>query len=68
VNDDLQRWAETWERAARAISRVDAANAVDAQAAVLQLMPAFRLAREALPQTRWSGLVVMRRLLDGKHG
>ena len=44
------------------------AAAIDTQRAVLQLMPAFRLLREAEPHTTTSGLIEMRRLLDRKHG
>jgi hypothetical protein len=68
VSDDLKRWAETWTRAARALAALEAASAVDTQVAVQQLMPVFRLAREALPHTTTSGLVEMRRLLDRSRG
>ena len=62
------RWAETWKRAAKAIAEVEARRSIDTQSAVLQLMPAFRLAREAEPQTSTSGLVELRRILDKHHG
>jgi hypothetical protein len=65
---DLKRWAETWARARRAVAEVNADSVIDTQRAVLQLMPVFRLAREALPHTTTSGLVAMRRLLDRTHG
>jgi hypothetical protein len=64
---DLKRWADTWARAGRAIAEVNARNPIDRQQAVLQLMPVFRLAREALPHTTTSGLIEMRRLLDRRH-
>lgn len=68
VTEDAKRWAETWERASRALAGVEEAAAIDTQTAVQQLMPVFRLAREALPQTTTSGLVEMRRLLDRNRG
>ena len=68
MSDDAKRWAQTWARAARALAALDDAAVVDTQTAVQQLMPVFRLLREALPHTTTSGLVEMRRLLDRKHG
>lgn len=64
MSDEVKRWAQTWDRAARAIAALHEAAAVDTQVAVQQLMPVFHLAREALPHTTSSGLVEMRRLLD----
>ena len=66
VTNDAKRWADSWARAARALAALD--PAIDTKAAVQQLMPVFRLAREATPKTTTSGLVAMRRLLDRKNG
>jgi hypothetical protein len=63
----VTRWAMTWRRAAAAMAALDATG-IDTREAVAQLMPAFALARQALPATTWSGLVEMRRLLDRRHG